>query len=104
AVRVDPDNQYFHGALTKLARLDNRKLEEISAGSFFYSALLLTEGMGLWLGKKWAEYFTIIATGSFIPLEVYELVKRVSILKVAALVVNVAIVCYLVVRRKHNGK
>jgi uncharacterized membrane protein (DUF2068 family) len=101
-IRVDPDNRYCHSALTKIAGLDNRKLEEISAGSFFYAALLLTEGIGLWLGKRWAEYFTIIVTGSFIPLEVYELVERVSVPKVIALLVNVAIVWYLVVRLKRK--
>ena len=103
---LDPDNHYIHSVLRKLAGLDNRKLEEISAGSFFYSAILSTEGVGLLLGKRWAEYFTIIATGSFIPLEVYELIKKVSIGKVAVLVVNVAVVGYLVVRvrQKANGK
>ena len=103
---LDPDNHYIHSVLRKLAGLDNGKLEEISAGSFFYSAILSTEGVGLLLGKRWAEYFTIIATGSFIPLEVYELIKKVSIGKVAVLVVNVAVVGYLVVRvrQKANGK
>jgi len=103
---LDPDNHYIHSVLRKLGGLDNGKLEEISAGSFFYSAILSTEGVGLLLGKRWAEYFTIIATGSFIPLEVYELIKKVSIGKVAVLVVNVAVVGYLVVRvrQKANGK
>jgi uncharacterized membrane protein (DUF2068 family) len=103
-LRVDPDNHYIHGALVKLARLDNRKLEEISAGSFFYAAILLTEGVGLFLGKRWAEYFTIIATGSFIPLEVYELAKKVSVGKVIALVINVAVVFYLIVRVRQKTK
>jgi uncharacterized membrane protein (DUF2068 family) len=103
-IRVDPDNRHFHGALMKIAGLDNRKLEEISAGSFFYAILLLTEGIGLWLGKRWAEYFTIIVTGSFIPLEIYELVERVSVPKVIALLVNVAIVWYLVVRLRRKNE
>jgi uncharacterized membrane protein (DUF2068 family) len=98
ALRVDPDNHYVHSALGKLANLDNHKLEAISAGSFFYAAILLTEGTGLFLGKRWAEYFTIIATGSFIPLEVYELIKKVSVAKLAALIINVAVVFYLIVR------
>ena len=65
-------------------------------GTFFYSALLLTEGTGLLLGKVWAEYFTIFVTSSFIPLEVYELARRVTFPKVSLLLVNVAIVVYLV--------
>ena len=72
--RVDPGNFYVHKVLARLSILDDQKLEELSVGTFFYSALLLTEGTGLFLRKRWAEYFTIIVTSSFIPLEIYEIV------------------------------
>jgi uncharacterized membrane protein (DUF2068 family) len=81
--------------IAKLGLMDDRKLEEVSAGSFFYAALLLTEGVGLWLKKRWAEYFTIITTCSLIPLELYEIANRVTITRVALLLVNLAIVWYL---------
>ena len=78
-LHLDVDNRYVDRALGKLLSLDDPKLKAISAGTFFYSALLLTEGIGLWLKKRWAEYFTIIATCSFIPLELYEIAKRVNV-------------------------
>ncbi len=100
--RVDPDNRYIHRILERLSILDNRKLKELSVGTFFYSALLMTEGIGLSLGKRWAEYFTIIVTSTLIPLEVYELAKRVSLAKFIVLLINMAVVGYLVreLRRK----
>lgn len=98
ALRIDPDNHYVHGLLVKLNFVTDRQLGEVSAGTFFYAALLLTEGVGLWLRKRWAEYFTIFVTGSLIPLEVYELWKHFSATKVAVLIVNVAVVAYLVAR------
>ena len=58
----------------------------------------LTEGTGLLLRKRWAEYFTIITTGGLIPLELYELSRHVTAVKIAVLIVNVAIVAYLVAR------
>jgi len=67
-------------------------------GSFVYAAVLLTEAAGLWLGRRWAEYFTIIVTGSFIPLEIYEVSKRFAVSRLAIIAVNVAIVAYLVHR------
>jgi len=73
-------------------------------GTFFYSALLLTEGTGLLLGKRWAEYFTIIATSSFIPLEVYEIVKRVRAAKVVVLLLNIVVVAYLVIVLRRTRK
>jgi uncharacterized membrane protein (DUF2068 family) len=100
--RVDPGNFYVHKALARLSILDDRKLEELSVGTFFYSALLLTEGTGLFLQKRWAEYFTIIVTSSFIPLEIYEIVKRATAGKVILLLINLAVVAYLVVEVRQN--
>ena len=102
--RVDPNNHYIHRLLERFSILDARKLRELSAGTFFYSALLLTEGTGLLLGKRWAEYFTIITTSSFIPLEVYELSKRISWPRLIVLLLNVAVVVYLAIEVYRNRK
>jgi uncharacterized membrane protein (DUF2068 family) len=104
ALRVDPHNHYIQVLLEKLGVVDDRKLKALSMGTFFYSALFLTEGIGLALRKRWAEYLTIISTASLLPLEVYEIVRHVSAPKIVALIVNIAIVVYLVieVRRTRN--
>jgi uncharacterized membrane protein (DUF2068 family) len=102
--RVDPHNFYIHRLLEKFSILDDRQLKELSVGTFFYSALLLTEGTGLLLGKRWAEFFTIIATSSFLPLEVYELTKRVSWAKLIVLLLNLVVVAYLVIELRRNRK
>jgi uncharacterized membrane protein (DUF2068 family) len=96
AFRVDPHNRYIHWLLAKLPMIDDRKLKELSVGTFIYSAVFLTEGIGLALHKRWAEYFTIITTSSFLPLEVYELIHHATIAKGVALAINVAVVIYLV--------
>jgi uncharacterized membrane protein (DUF2068 family) len=96
AFRVDPHNRFIHWLLAKLPLVDDRKLKELSVGTFIYSAVFLTEGTGLALHKRWAEYFTIITTGSFLPLEVYEIIHRATIAKGVALIVNIAVVVYLV--------
>jgi uncharacterized membrane protein (DUF2068 family) len=103
-LRVDPDNHYVHRLIGKLNFVTDRQLEEVSAGTFFYAALLLTEGTGLCLHKRWAEYFTIFVTGSLVPLEVYELREHFSAAKVAVLLVNVAVVVYLVARLRTRAK
>ena len=104
--QVDPDNLYIRHLLERIANLDDHKLRQLSVGTFFYSALLLTEGTGLLLGKRWAEYFTIIATSSFIPLEVYELTRRISSPRLLVLLLNIAVVVYLgiVVYRNHKDR
>jgi len=95
-LHLNPANRYLDLALSKLLSLDARRLRAISAGTFVYAGLLLTEGVGLLLRRRWAEYFTVIVTGFFIPLELYELTRRISVTRLVVLAINVAIVWYLV--------
>ena len=97
-LRVDPDNRFIHPLLSKALRVTPAQLKELSAGTFFYAALLMTEGIGLLLRRHWAEYFTIITTAMLLPLEIYEIAKHVTIVKLAVLAVNAGIVWYLVMR------
>jgi uncharacterized membrane protein (DUF2068 family) len=101
---VDPDNRFIHRVLVKVFRVTPKQLKELSIGTFLYAGVFLTEGIGLLLRKHWAEYFTIISTGLFIPLEIYELAKHFTILKLAVAAINVLIVWYLVARVRSRGK
>lgn len=95
AFRVDPHNHYIYWLLSKLSKVDDRRLKELSIGTFIYAGVFLTEGTGLAFRKRWAEYFTIIVTASFLPLEIYELFRHLTTAKAVALLVNVAVVVYL---------
>lgn len=64
--------------------------------SLLYAALLFTEGLGLWLEVAWAAYLTVISTSIFLPVEFYEVFRQVSVMHVAVLFINLAIVGYLV--------
>ena len=103
-LHIDPESRYLGRALAAVVALDDRALKRISAGTFFYAALLLTEGVGLLLRRRWAEYFTVLVTGSFIPLELYELTRRATVTRLLLIAVNVAVVWYLVhhVRRREG--
>jgi len=104
-LRFDPQSRFIHALLLRAGAVDDHMLRRIGAGTFVYSALLLTEGVGLWLEKRWAEYLTVIFTGSFLPLEVYELTRRINATRVSILVINVLIVAYLIafLRRASPG-
>jgi uncharacterized membrane protein (DUF2068 family) len=97
-LRVDPDNRYIHGTLTRIFRVTPKQLKELSVGTFIYAGLFATEGIGLLLRKRWAEYFTVVTTGGLIPLEIVELARHFSVTKVVVTVINVLIVWYLVAR------
>jgi uncharacterized membrane protein (DUF2068 family) len=95
-LHVDPGNHYLQAFLAWLLHSDRKQLEIVAAGTALYALLFATEGMGLWLAKPWAEYMTLITTAGFIPLELYELVKKASFPKSVMLALNVGIVLYLV--------
>jgi uncharacterized membrane protein (DUF2068 family) len=102
--RVDSHNHLINLLLEKLSNVDDRRLKELSVGTFIYSAIFFTEGMGLAFGKRWAEYFTVITTASFLPLEVYEIVRRFSGGKAFALLINLAVLAYLMWELRRTRK
>lgn len=73
-------------------------LRAIEVGTFVYAGVFLVEGVGLLLRRRWAEYLTVIATASLLPLEIYELVERVRTTRALIVAVNLAIVLYLMAR------
>ena len=102
ALHADPDNRYIHWLLEKLMSVDARTLRHLRVGTFVYAALVFTEGIGLLCQQTWAEYLTVIATASFIPLELYELLKHFTAVKLGVLGINVAVVWYLIKMLRKN--
>jgi uncharacterized membrane protein (DUF2068 family) len=84
--------------LAFLSRADALKIGALGGLAFAYALLFLIEGTGLLLRKRWAEWFTIIVTGSLLPFEIYELFQGATAAKIATVVINVAVVIYLVIR------
>ena|SRR5438477_7465611 len=104
ALRLDPANRFVDAALAKASHLNRGQIKKLGLGSFIYAALFLTEGLGLWLLKPWAEWLTVIITGSLVPIEIYEILRHPSAVKVGVLAVNVAIVAYLIYRIRSRRK
>jgi len=78
--------------------LSREKIGALGLVALFYAALFATEGVGLWRERRWAEYLTIIATGSLIPFEIWEMVHGPTPMRVAAFALNVVVVVYLILR------
>src|SRR3954453_18005122 len=95
-----------HGLLhtvDELFTLQTSKLRLAGLGIGAYALLEGAEAVGLWLQKRWAEYLTFIATTALLPLEIYELTHSISPFKIIALIVNIAIVVYLLMAKRLFG-
>lgn len=102
ALKFDPESGLVAMVLNKADLLDVHKLKLIGAAAFGYSVVALTEGVGLVLEKVWAEYLTLGLTVAFLPWELYEIALKPNWFRVGVLLINLAVLWYLVwlVRRK----
>ncbi len=98
ALGIDPGNHWLRIAIERADLFGPAKLRLVAAGMALYAVLFAIEGAGLLLRKRWGEYVTIVITGSFIPIEVYETLRHPHIPRAITIVLNVAAVAYLVHR------
>jgi uncharacterized membrane protein (DUF2068 family) len=100
---VDPHAHFFRIFVERFLRFSPR-LPLISIGTLAYGVLFLFEGIGLIRRKRWAEYLTVIATASFLPLELYEIVHHATVTKGVVIILNIAILVYLVWRLRADRR
>jgi uncharacterized membrane protein (DUF2068 family) len=91
------------GEFDKLFSLRSGTLKEVGIALLAYGLLEGVEAVGLWLTKRWAEYLTFLATTILLPLEVYEIATKGTPLKVIGFLINVAVVVYLLLRKRLFG-
>jgi uncharacterized membrane protein (DUF2068 family) len=101
---VGSGSRLLSRVLARVANLPPKTFLELGIGSFVYAALFAIEGVGLWLRKRWAEWFTAILTASLVPVEVYEVCRHATAGKVVVMLLNVATVVYLVVRIRRDER
>jgi uncharacterized membrane protein (DUF2068 family) len=100
AVHLPATSNLFERALTFASSLTIGRQTALALTAFGYAALMGTEGVGLYLRKRWARWFTIIATSSLIPIEVYEVARGPHVLRILILALNIVVVIYLFRRKE----
>jgi len=100
----DLENQHIAKLLARLDLVTDHQIRVVSGVTALVSVVFITEGVGLFLRQRWAEYLTVVFTSLFIPVEIYELFKHVGPIKIVLLIVNVVIVASLLWILKKNAK
>lgn len=95
-LHIDPDNHFAGVFLNAAARVTDARLWGLAALALAYSALRWTEAWGLWLNRRWASWLGAASGAIYVPVEVYELWEKPGAIKAATLVLNVAVVAYLI--------
>ncbi|MGB8259260.1 MAG: DUF2127 domain-containing protein [Terracidiphilus sp.] len=94
-MRFNPESRIVNFLLEHAAIVDDRLLRRIGTAGFIYAGLDLAEGIGLYLEKAWAEYLTLAITASFLPLELWEIFRHVTLTRVSLFTVNALVFLYL---------
>jgi len=87
----------------RLLTLNVTTFRLIGVAAAAYALLEGSEAVGLWLGRRWAEYLTFVATTLFVPYELYELADKITVIRVGAFVINLAILLYLLLAKRLFG-
>jgi uncharacterized membrane protein (DUF2068 family) len=103
-LHLDPDNSLLHALISGLGNVDRAHLAAIGAGTFLYALLEAAEGIGLIFRRHWASYLTIIATVLLFIPEGYEIAHKVDAVRIIVLLVNLAVLVYLVWRLKQEHR
>jgi uncharacterized membrane protein (DUF2068 family) len=96
------DSSIVH-TLRTVIEAQSKTLLWVGVGLAVYGGLQIIEAVGLWLLKRWGEYFAVVATSLGIPIEIYELTERITWLRVGALIINVAAVLYILLTKRLFG-
>jgi uncharacterized membrane protein (DUF2068 family) len=99
-----PGHHAVRAAIARLTAIGDHRLRELAIAALCYAAVFAIEGVGLLRRKLWAEWLTVVVTASFLPVEIYELLRHRGPGELVALAINVAIVAYLVRRRLRAGE
>lgn len=103
-LNIDPDNRLIRPLIDAAGSLGSGTVNGITATIFAIGVINCVEAAGLHYRQRWAEWLTVLATGALIPFELYEVIENASVLKVAILGANIAVVYYIGKHRELFGK
>lgn len=108
SLALDQDDRLVASAAAEALRLlrlaGARQLGALAAAAFFVSAVYVVQGIGLALGRRWAEYLTVVVTTVFLPVELMALWNRFTLVRAGTVGMNIAVVTYLVVRLRSSSR
>ena len=95
-LHLNPAHHYPQIFIHAMTEITDSKLWMLAGLATLYSLIRFVEAYGLWKQRRWAEWMAALSGAVYVPAEIYEIAHRVSWLKVGALVINLAIVAYMV--------
>ncbi len=99
---LDPASHYPHIFIDAARQVTDARLWALAGAATAYALVRGVEAYGLWLERRWAEWFALVSAGLYVPVEVYEVWHRASWLKAGVLVTNLLVIAYLAYALVHS--
>jgi uncharacterized membrane protein (DUF2068 family) len=94
-LRFNPESRLINFILEKASLINEPILRRIGFVAYCYAAVTLAEGIGLYLEKVWGEFLTLAITASFLPWEIFEIIRHVTWFRISLLAINILVFIYL---------
>ncbi|HXM64077.1 MAG TPA: DUF2127 domain-containing protein [Terriglobales bacterium] len=99
-LHISPDHHFAQVFLDWADSLTQAKIWTVAAVGVSYSVLRFVEAYGLWYARAWAEWIALISGAIYLPFEIYKVIHRQSLFHISVLLINVAVVLYMVYELK----
>jgi uncharacterized membrane protein (DUF2068 family) len=100
---LNPASHYPRIFLDAIEQVNDTGLWLMAVAAAMYSLARIIEAVGLWLRKRWAQWFAIVSGGVYVPIELYEVVQKATWPRLTLLIVNLGVVAYIVFELMKNG-
>jgi len=92
---IDPERHFTRLFIESVAQATHHHEAQIVGLALAYAAIRFAEGYGLWLGKRWAEWFAVISAGLYLPVEIWHFTHHPTLLTASIILINTAVILYL---------
>ena len=103
-LHLDPEQGFSKIIIDAAGNLTDNRIRIIFIFAVLYALMRFVEAYGLWFVRRWAEWFALISGCVYLPIELIELAKGFTWLKIALVVINIVVVLYMAFVLKHNEK
>src|SRR5215472_13115797 len=97
------NRSHFVGLIRHALTLKPSTIRLIAAAAGAFAIIELIEGVGLWLAKRWGEYFAAVVTSIGLPYEIYDMWVKFTYFRLTAFIINLGLVLYLVLTKRLFG-
>ena len=103
-LHLNPAKHFPKIFIDAASNLTDGRLRFLALLALLYASMRFVEGFGLWFAKRWSEWFALLSGGIYLPIELYELAKGFTWIKICFAAINLTVVLYMALMLKRSNR